>query len=63
MKARYLHAFRERRLSDHAPLAALFEPMSKRDTQPNSDYIDYDAYSGDDGDRLAYSSNATSDKE
>jgi len=30
-QAQYLHAFRELRLSDHAPLEALFEPTSRQD--------------------------------
>lgn len=31
MQARYLHAFRQNRLSDHAPLEVLFEPVSRQD--------------------------------
>lgn len=30
-QARYLHAFHQSRLSDHAPLEALFEPTSRQD--------------------------------
>ncbi len=32
IQAQYLHTFRELRLSDHAPLEALFEPTSRQDT-------------------------------
>jgi exonuclease III len=31
VQARYLHAFRELHLSDHAPLETLFEPTSRKD--------------------------------
>ncbi len=32
IQAQYLHTFRELRLSDHAPMEALFEPTSRQDT-------------------------------
>jgi exonuclease III len=55
VQARYLHAFRESRLSDHTPLEALFEPAGSQDVWLHSDYLDYGDDS-DDGDRRAYDS-------
>lgn len=57
VQARYLHAFHELHLSDHAPLEVLFEPVSRQDvSRCRVDYSDYADHGdeSDDGDHMAF---------
>ena len=62
VQAQYLHAFRERNLSAHAPLEVLFEPASRQDVELRLDYTDYGDH-GDDDDRISLRSSCHQRKE